>query len=123
MLVPVLFGGRMAHSESRSPRSVDVYGTLMHPNGLYSKPSKMIRASFDSGMALRMSHLCSFLRFMAEGWLMWRTKQSGREAFQGLIGSSREPITLALGFLGYLMALPVSTSRGVNGSHNEPNHN
>jgi len=91
MLVPVLFGGRMAHSESRSPRSVDVYGTLMHPNGLYSKPSKMIRASFDSGMALRMSHLCSFLRFMAEGWLMWRANEVRLESLWREVGSSCEP--------------------------------
>ena len=90
MLVPVLFGGRMAHSESRSPRSVGVYGTFMHPNGSYSKPSKVIWAHFDSAMALLMSLLCSFLRFMAEGWLMWRGNEVRLESLWREVGSSCE---------------------------------
>jgi hypothetical protein len=91
MLVPVLFGGRMAHSESRFRRSVDVHGTFMHPNGSYSKPSKVIWAHFDSAMALLMSHLCSFSRFMAEGWLMWRGNEVRLESLWREVGSSCEP--------------------------------
>ena len=90
MLVPMLFGGRIAHSESRFRRSVDVQATFMHPNDSYSKPSEVIWAHSDGTLALLMSHLGSFSRFMAEGWLMWRGNEVRLESLWREVGSSCE---------------------------------